>query len=120
MADIELVIKIPEEVKQTFDNAKNEDLYGNYYDRNSLIGKAIQNGIPLPKGHGRLIDADELFLDIQTDEQMRLGEHLAWVRERIEDAPTVIKADIPTMYYPQVEGITPTIIEADKESEVEE
>lgn len=44
---MKLIIDIPEEVKQTFDNAKNEDLYGNYYDRNSLIGKAIQNGIPL-------------------------------------------------------------------------
>ena len=55
---MKLIIDIPEEVKQTFDNAKNEDLYGNYYDYNSLIGKAIQNGTPLPKGHGRLIDAD--------------------------------------------------------------
>jgi len=54
---------------------------------------AIRNGIPLPKGHGRLIDADELFLDIQTDEQMRLGEHLAWVKERIDNAPTIIEAD---------------------------
>ena len=59
----------------------------------NLIAKLIKNGIVLPKGHGRLIDADELFLDIQTDEQMRLGEHLAWVRERIDDAPTIIEAD---------------------------
>lgn len=44
---MKLIIDIDEEVKQTFDNAKNEDLYGNYYDYNSLIGKAIQNGIPL-------------------------------------------------------------------------
>jgi len=56
---------------------------------------AIVNGKILPKGHGKLIDADELFLDIQTDEQMRLGEHLAWVRKRIEDAPTIIEADAP-------------------------
>ena len=56
---MQIVIDIPEEVKQTFDNAKNEDLYGNYYDYNSLIGKAIQNGIPLPKGHGRLIDVGQ-------------------------------------------------------------
>lgn len=46
---MKLIIDIPEEVKQTFDNAKNEDLYGNYYDYNSLIGKAIQNGTPLNK-----------------------------------------------------------------------
>ena len=60
---------------------------------NRKIAEAIINGIPLPEHHGRLIDADELFLDIQTDEQMRLGEHIAWVRERIEDAPTIIEAD---------------------------
>jgi len=62
---------------------------GCYYD----FGKAIYYGTPLPKGHGDLIDADELFLDIQTDEQMRLGEHLAWVKERIDNAPTIIEAD---------------------------
>ena len=45
---MKLIIDIPEEAKQAFDNAKNEDLYGNYYDRDSLIGKAIQNGTPIP------------------------------------------------------------------------
>ena len=40
-----------------------------------------------------MIDADELFWDIQTDEQMRLGEHLAWVKERIDSAPTIIEAE---------------------------
>lgn len=65
MAYIELVIKIPEEVKQTFDNAKDEDLYGNYYDRNSLIGKAIRNGTPLPKGHGDLISRKDLLKELE-------------------------------------------------------
>lgn len=37
----------------------------------------------------RLINADDLFLDIQTDEEMRLGEHLLWVKERIDKAPTI-------------------------------
>lgn len=62
-------------------------------DDENLLANAIVNGTPLPKGHGRLIDADELFLDIQTDEQMRLGEHLAWVKERIDSAPTIIEAE---------------------------
>ena len=55
--------------------------------------KAIHYGTPLPKGHGRLIDADELYLDIQTDEEMRLGEHLKWVKDRFDTAPTIIEAD---------------------------
>ena len=98
MADIELVIKIPEEVKQTFDNAKNEDLYANYYDRNSLIGKVIQNGIALPKGHGRLIDADKTISKICGSS---CGCHLeecghdepCFSVTRIESAPTIIEAD---------------------------
>jgi hypothetical protein len=58
MADIELVIKIPEEMmsyinKNEF-NAISEAAYG------SMAMLAIQNGTPLPKGHGRLIDKDAL------------------------------------------------------------
>ena len=90
---MKIVIDIPEEVKQTFDNAKNEDLYGNYYDYNSLIGKAIRNGTPLPKGHGRLIDADA-YIDKH--------EECGWLDD--------ISID-------EFNTITPTIIEADTESE---
>ena len=80
---MKLIIDIPEEVKQTFDNAKNEDLYGNYYDYNSLIGKAIQNGTPLPKGHGRIIDESKIAIIIETED----GDDF------ITDAPTIIEAD---------------------------
>lgn len=57
---MQIVIEIPEEVKQTFDNAENNDLKGGYYDLGGIIGKAIRNGTPLPKGHGRLKDIDEI------------------------------------------------------------
>ena len=43
---------------------------------------AIKNGTPLPKGHGRLIDADERRTEI--DEEVR------WV---VDLAETIIKAD---------------------------
>lgn len=56
MSDIELVIKIPEEAKQAFDCAESNDLKGSYYDHGGVIGKAIKNGTPLPKGHGNLKD----------------------------------------------------------------
>ena len=92
MADIELVIKIPEEVKQTFDNAKNEDLYANYYDRNSLIGKAIQNGITLPKGHGRLIDENELIDEIVREEIEGRYYDVIYAHS-VYDAETIIEAD---------------------------
>lgn len=87
---MKIVIDIPEEVKQTFDNAKNEDLYDNYYDYNSLIGKAIRNGTPIPKGCGRLIDADA-YIDKH--------EECGWLDD--------ISVD-------EFNTITPTIIEANK------
>ena len=95
MADIELVIKIPEEAKQAFDCAESNDLKGCYYDHGGVIGNAIKNGISLPKGHGRLIDADELrgdFVDgtegydCQTWKRYEIGDI-------IDSAPTVIEAD---------------------------
>jgi len=59
MADIELVIKIPEE---KYDVIKS-DLYNTFPAEIKEWGlEVIKNGTPLPKGHGRLIDADELFI----------------------------------------------------------
>jgi len=79
MADIELVIKIPEEI---------------YNERNShpifssdlpAIEKALKKGTPLPKGHGRLIDADALPLNAIDD--ANYGSNY------IRIAPTIIEAD---------------------------
>lgn len=75
MADIELVIKIPEED----------------YKRGIVMASAIRNGIPLPKGHGRLIDVSELITttDIRED-----GSEFTYVSySEIENAPTIIEAD---------------------------
>lgn len=44
---MKIVIDIPEEVKQAFDNA--DDINFSYYDFNSVIGKAIRNATPLTK-----------------------------------------------------------------------
>ncbi len=44
----------------------------------------IRNGTPLPKGHGRLIDADELIKDrVENDNTVIL----------VNTAPTIIEAD---------------------------
>ena len=44
---VKIVIEIPKEAKQAFDKAERNDLKGGYYDHGGIIGKAIQNGIPL-------------------------------------------------------------------------
>ena len=82
MANIELVIKIPEEVVTAIQNG--EDYR---YD----IHTAIANGTPLPKGHGRLIDADKLKTHFVGTEQ---GTDLeVYLEPTIIYAPTIIEAD---------------------------
>lgn len=43
---VKLIIEIPKEVKQVFDNAESNNLKGGFYDYGGIIGRAIQNGIP--------------------------------------------------------------------------
>ena len=68
MADVELVIKIPEECyKQiqkhifsiAYDAIKTKEEKKRVEEIFNVV-LAIKNGTPLPKGHGRLIDADKL------------------------------------------------------------
>ena len=53
--------------------------------------RSIQNGTPLPKGHGRLIDADELKRTMEKDKRRALSfvdlTDFVWL------APTIIEAD---------------------------
>jgi hypothetical protein len=81
---IEIVIKIPED---EYNIAK----YGQYGNINvDIVRKALANGIPLPKGHGKIIDVNVLL------DEMRAT--------RTYDIPFAL------------ERIKP-IIEADKESD---
>ena len=73
MKTVEIVVKLP---KESYDILKNnEDRFSG-----SRIYDCILKGTVLPKGYGRLIDADELPRDIDWHD--------------IEDAPTIIEADI--------------------------
>ena len=57
MSDVELVIKIPEETYKDIQSRdwKNGD---RWY---SEEWKAIHNGIPIPKGHGDIVDIETLI-----------------------------------------------------------
>jgi len=78
MADIELVIKIPQE---TYDFLKR------YGTDGGIIEKAVLNGTRLPKGHGRLIDADALIESY--DEYLGYDDEI----QDIENEPTILEAD---------------------------
>lgn len=83
---VKLIIEIP---KKDYEWAKQiaQTRNKSVYCERQII--AISNGIPLPKGHGRLIDADELYDSlIFPTEQFAKG-----FKELLDDAPTVIEAD---------------------------
>ncbi len=70
---MQIVINIP---KELYDKMKTYQGLDNAYF-------AIKHGTPLPKEHGRLIDADSF-----------VQEHpLSFVRDVINNAPTIIEAD---------------------------
>lgn len=86
---MQMVIDIPEETYK--------EIKEGFYDKNTRkMSIAIGNGIPLPKGHGRLIDADE-FHHILEDMPIRDNDKwfnwLQRARNRLADAPTIIEAD---------------------------
>ena len=79
MADIELVIKIPEKLYNMACN----------YPEMILAGypQCIRNGTPLPKGHGELKDVNEIWrLYDYSDIDYTMSDAL-------DDAPTIIEAD---------------------------
>ena len=92
MADIELVIKIPESTYKVFKNLS-KIIGVLVYEKDILtIIKAVKNGTPLPKGHGRLVDADAIEGHPRYDcEGFKIGEDFDW--EDIKATPTIIEAD---------------------------
>ena len=80
MKEVELIIKIPEEL---YDDIKEHGLCGYCSDR-EIASEAIRNGTPLPKGHGRLIDADVLADGFEDNYEFC---------EEVNATPTIIEAD---------------------------
>ena len=82
METVEVVIRLPEKTYRKI--LSNEYDYG---DMNVII----QAGTPLPKGHGRLIDADAINIH---DVSPAYGMEVYGVtQDDIEYEPTVIEAD---------------------------
>ena len=83
---MKLVIEIPEE---DYKRMIEQSMFG----RADVWRKAIQNGTPLPKGHGRLIDADALL----TSERPNGIADDVWKESHIckllSNASTIIETD---------------------------
>lgn len=84
---MKIVIDIPDE--QYNDIAEHYNTFPNEWKKWGL--QAIKNGIPLPKSHGRLIDADALLKDVRNNSESYFADDFA--REWVDVAPTIIEAD---------------------------
>ena len=85
MADIELVIKIDEDIYKRILPYKDEPIISNHANYLPELTHAVANGTPLPKGHGRLIDADSMwnaYHDLDYD-----------FYEALDSVDTIIEAD---------------------------
>lgn len=96
MADIELVIKIPEEIRIALMLINNIQLSADKQSiRDSYIEQAIINGTPLPKGHGRLIDIGKCDRKLFY-QQCGGADSLITVKTAFDmllSLPTIIEAD---------------------------
>lgn len=61
MADIELVIKMPEKTYKRIQALVNDDYFEHDICGNTM--RRVANGTPLPKGHGKLKDFDKIISD---------------------------------------------------------
>ncbi len=88
MGDIELVIKIPEEIYQHYKRTWSKR-------RGSIPESCIAFGIPLPKGHGRIIDESQISSAEYHEEIENIGTLFERIHPIIDstDAPTIIEAD---------------------------
>lgn len=91
---MKIVINIPDEIYKRCRN------YSLQCGQAEILEGAVAQGTPLPKGHGRLIDADYLLDRIGLDDNDENRE------ENVGEVITLEDFDF-----------TPTIIEADKEEE---
>lgn len=94
MANVELVIKIPEETYEYWKEHKHE----------YVLAEAIANGISLPKGHGKIVDIGKIDND-------KIESYNPII------CLTVNGENIEAVSLDYLDGLT-TLIKADKEQEI--
>lgn len=105
---MQIVINVTEETYKSIKHGMR------FRDDVEAIMTQIENGTPLPKGHGRLIDADA-FIDGLRDSSKRQRYNECLIDEFLT-VDDVFQAVIESLENKGLaEGDAPTIIEADKE-----
>lgn len=112
---MKIVIDIPEDVYAAACVEAKREVHPNQDYRWIRILRSICDGTPLPKGHGRLIDADA-FIDGLRDSSKRQRYNECFIDELLT-VDDVFQAVIESLENKGLaEGDAPTIIEADKEA----
>lgn len=87
MKELELVIRIPEEM---YEQIKDSNTI--FRDDERTCYEAVKNGIPLPKGHGDLIDKDALYAQFEYADY-DLEKTFYDFEKALEYAQPIIEAD---------------------------
>ena len=88
---MQLVINIDDDLYKSIIGHRYKITYQQKCDYEDLKN-AIEDGVPLPKGHGRLVDADEIdnnIYDLTRSMDLNYGQ----ISEVVDTAPTIIEAD---------------------------
>lgn len=102
---MKLIINIPDRVYEEMLKNKGTDKSLDY-NEGLILEVAAENGIPLPKGHGRLIDKDHMIARLEAASKFYGGENADAFDERfshglkeaaikVAEEPTIIEADVP-------------------------
>lgn len=100
---MQIVIEIPDEV---YKDIESRDWKNPIWARDSLM-RYIHEGVVLPKGHGRLIDADKLMIEIGDLKKS------PWYNENINEAYVVRRNAVEMIEIVCIEA-EPTIIPAEE------
>ena len=90
---MELIVNIDDE---TYNDIKKGKIYSSFRDVPLESVNAIANGVPLPKGHGRVIDYGyvvDAIDDWINAEEYNYTNATDYLRNRIRNVPTIIEAD---------------------------
>ena len=93
MADVKLVIKIPEEVYKA-----SQIIDVKYEDVIQIPLEVIANGTPLPEHHGRIMDVDKIIKKMEEREEQLKDDRSMYETACVETAldmfgGTIIEAD---------------------------
>ena len=88
---MQIVINIDDDLYKSIIGHRYKIKYQQFCDYEDLKN-AIEDGTPLPRGHGRLVDADEIdnnIYDLTRSMDLNYGQ----ISEVVDTAPTILEAD---------------------------